>query len=173
MAGAASSLLRAEVVERDDGFKLPFIVAPGSAPVTRVPINLAKARAVLPQLDIECSACSPVKTEPVLLIVFELYQSEVGAAIYAMNSILLSILPPSFPLAFTVRPFLNLSGRVNHFVPFLASLKRVKGNFFAPVVSHEGLRILTLLVRVPVVIRLFWVKQLDDFLLLGSPYFFR
>ena len=80
-------------------------------------------------------------------------------------------------LAFIPRPFLNWSGRVNHFVvladPGQASLEQFKGGLFALLVSLEGLLILTFLVQAPVAIRLWRVKQfyylpLQDLLIIYS-----
>ena len=99
----------------------------------------------------------PDNSQPVLLIVFELRQLDGTAVNFANNSLLLTILLAlkSFKLACTLRPFLNFSGRVNHFVVLAvlvvdlvqASLEQFKSNFFGRLlVSLEGLLILTLLV---------------------------
>ena len=87
----------------------------------------------------------------------------------------LFILLRSFALVSIYRPFLHLSGRVNHYARLAeqlavrASPEQFKGDSFGRLVSLEDLLILTLLVRAPVALRLRHVKQLDDFLLQGSP----
>ena len=82
----------------------------------------------------------------------------------------ISTLLESFGLAILVsHPFLHSSGRVNHVGgvvagPGQASLELLEGRWLAPLHGLEGL----LLVRAQVAPRLWWVKQLDNFLLQGS-----
>ena len=111
---------------------------------------MAKTLAVLEQPDSDVSAFMPGNSEPVLLIVFFLHQKDALAFNFATNSVRLSTLLRSLPLvSILISSFLNLRGRVNHFVVLVvrdqASLKHVeKGGFFAPVVILDGLLILTL-----------------------------
>ena len=171
----AVSSSRAEVVDRDDTVKQRWVVPVDFSPVTRVPYNIAKVLVVLVHKDSDCSVIPPVYTEPVLHIVVVLPQSDVAVPNLTNNSSLLSIRHlRSFPLAWSIKPFLNSSGRVNQFVVladlFQATLEQFKDNFFGRLVSLEGLLILSLLVRVPAAIRLWRVllKQLDDVLSAGG-----
>ena len=172
----AVSSLRAEVVDREDTVKQRLVETVVFGPVTRVPGNTANVIAVLEQLDSDESVFLPGNTEPVFQIVFVLRHLDVAAANLANNSLPISTRHlHSFVLACTPRPFLNSSGRVNHFVVLAdlvqASLEQFKDNFFGRLVSLEGFLILTLLVRAPVGLRLWRVllNNLNDFLLQGSP----
>ena len=78
---------RAEVVDGEDTVKHRWVPTVFFGPVTRVPSNLAKVTVVFPQRDCDVSAIIPGNFEPVLLIVFELRQSDVTAANYANNSL--------------------------------------------------------------------------------------
>ena len=79
---------------------------------------------------------------------------------FANNSSLFSIrhLQSCVLASILIRPFLNSSGRVKHFVVLVdlvqASLEQFKGNLFALILSLKGHLIHTLLVLVPVVLRL-------------------
>ena len=167
---------RAEVVDRDDTVKHRFVFTELFGPVFRFPINLAKTAAVLVQLDLDVSDIMPDNNEPVFLIVVVLTQLDVVVANLANNSLFLTSLLGSFVLASILRPFLNLSVRVNHFVDLVekksfvrdlvqASLEQVKGGWVAPLHCLEGL----LLRGAPVAPRLRRENQLDDRLLQGSP----
>ena len=114
LAGAASLLLRAEVVNREDGIKHRWVVTVDFGPVFRVPADIAKLIVVLLKLDLDGSFIIPANIEPVHLIVFVLTQFDVVAANFASNSFSLPILPESFALAIPIRPFLHSGGRVNH-----------------------------------------------------------
>ena len=150
---------RAEVVDREDAVKRRFVGTVDFGPVFRVPFNHAKVSEVLPQRDFDGSITLPDNLEPVFRIVFVLHQRDVVAENVANNSLPLSTFLQSFTFKVIasrrIRPFLNSSVRVNHFV-FLAdldqaSLKHFKGGFFEPVVI--------------IMSYMLFLHQLDDFLL--------